>query len=368
MRVKEEHELAELLAERSEPLSILGGGTRGFAGGHEPLDLSDLAGITLYEPGALTLVARAGTRLSDVEALLATEGQRLAFEPADWRGLLGRGGAPTLGGMVAANISGPRRVLAGAARDALLGVRFVDGTGLVVKNGGRVMKNVTGYDLARLMAGSWGTLAVLSEVALKVQPSPETEASLCLAGLSVAASVEAMTTALGSPWEVSGAARMVDGTTVIRVEGFEESVRYRTGRLSAVLAHFGPPEIVADAARSAAIWRDVRDVAAFHGREGDVWRVSLPPSDAAAVAARLGGELMLDWGGALLWVLLAGGTDARELAAPYRGHATLVRPDRATSRPPIRRFQPEAPNVAALAAGLRRRFDPRGILNPGLMG
>ncbi len=185
MRPGTEEELSAIIAGAKAPLRIVGGGTRpvGRPVAGNILETSGIAGISLYEPGALTIVARAGTPLAEVEAALAVEGQRLAFEPADWRGLLGTTGEPTLGGMVAANVSGPRRVQAGACRDALLGVRFVDGTGAVVKNGGRVMKNVTGYDLVKLMAGAWGTLGVLTEVSLKVLPAPESVAVLVLEGL-----------------------------------------------------------------------------------------------------------------------------------------------------------------------------------------
>ncbi len=251
------------------------------------LDVSGLRGIGLYVPGALTLVAGAGTPLAEVEAALAAEGQRLAFEPADWRGLLGTVGEPTLGGMVAANVSGPRRVQAGACRDALLGVRFVDGTGTVVKNGGRVMKNVTGYDLVKLMAGSWGTLGVLSEVSLKVLPAPEAAAVLVLAGLDPAAAVGAMTAALRSPYDVTGAAHGPWGT-LLRIEGFTGSVDYRAGRLAEVLAPFGEVRVERDGAAVAALWQAVRDVAPFHGGDGAVWRVSLRPSDAAGFLAALG--------------------------------------------------------------------------------
>ena len=173
MHPSNELELADAIRDAGGALRIVGGGTRGVAGQGDLLSAAGLAGIRLFEPAALTLVAGAGTPLAEIEAVLAKEGQRLAFEPGDWRGLIGSEGVSTIGGVVAANISGPRRVQAGACRDALLGVRFVDGSGTVVKNGGRVMKNVTGYDLARLLAGSWGTLGVLSEVGLKVLPAPE---------------------------------------------------------------------------------------------------------------------------------------------------------------------------------------------------
>lgn len=349
------------------PLRIRGGGTRGAGGEGDVLDVSGVAGIRLYEPGALTLVALAGTPLGEVEAALAAEGQRLAFEPADWRGLLGITGQPTVGGMVAANISGPRRVQAGACRDALLGVRFVDGTGAVVKNGGRVMKNVTGYDLVKLMAGSWGTLGVLSEVSLKVLPVPETAATLVIAGLDDPAAVAAMTEALVSPYDVTGAAHGPDGT-LIRIEGFSQSVAYRAAELAGRLRRFGDVEVARDPVRVADLWRGIRDVAPFHGAEGDVWRLSVKPSDTPGLVAKSGARQMLyDWGGGLVWLLAPEGQDLRATLGPFSGHATLVRAW-AETRARIPAFQPEPPGVAALSRGLRKRFDPRGILNPGLMG
>lgn len=366
VRITGEEELAELVAGARGPLSVRGGETRGATVAGDVVDLKGLSGVALYEPGALTLVARAGTALSEVERVLAGEGQRLAFEPADWRGLLGTEGEPTIGGVIAANISGPRRVQAGAARDALLGVRFVDGTGAVIRNGGRVMKNVTGYDLVKLMAGSWGTLGILTEVALKVLPVPEAQATLVLPALSPERAVAAMAAALGSPFDVSGAARLTDGRVALRLEGFAGSVAYRAGRLSDLLRAFGAAELNEGGA-SAALWRAVGDVVAFQGKPGDVWRFSTVPSDAPALVGRIGGEVLMGWGGGLLWALLPEGTDARALAAPYRGHATLVRAG-ADTRARLPRFQPEAPALAALSAGLRARFDPRGILNPGLMG
>lgn len=361
-----EAELADMIAGAAGPLAIRGGGTRGADPVGVPLSLAGLGGIRLYEPEALTLVAGAGTPLAEVETLLAAHGQRLAFEPADWRGLLGSGGVPTIGGVVAANISGPRRIQAGAARDACLGLRFIDGTGMIAHAGGRVMKNVTGYDLVKLLAGSWGTLGVLTEVALKVLPVPEAEATLVVSGLDPAGAVAAMTAALGSPFEATGAARLPDGRVLVRVEGFAAAVAYRAGRMAALLEPFGAVKTV-EGQGSAGLWRQVREVAPFQGRAGDVWRLVLPPSAAAGVAARLGDEVLLDWGGGLIWALLPEGSDARALAAPFAGHATLVRASAAT-RVRLPRFDPEPPAVAALAAGLRARFDPRGILNPGLMG
>jgi glycolate oxidase FAD binding subunit len=285
----------------------------------------------------------------------------------DHRGLLGTQGEPTIGGVVAANVSGPRRIQAGACRDSLIGVRFVDGAGTVVKNGGRVMKNVTGYDLVKLMAGSWGTLGVLTEVAFKVLPAPEAAACLTLRGLTSVQAVAAMAAALGSPFDVTGAAHLPHAEkTLLRIEGFAKSVAYRAGRLADLLAPFGAVSVEEDGARVAAIWRDVRDVAGFAGRAGDVWRVSVKPSEAPEVAARIGGEVMFDWGGGLIWALVPEGTDLRARLDAVAGHATLIRADAAT-RARIAPFPPESAPIAAIAARLRATFDPRGVLNLGLM-
>lgn len=373
MQPSSEADLAEAVRAAKGPLRIIGGGTRAVprAGDGAVLSTTGIAGITLYEPGALTLVARAGTPLAEVEAALAAEGQRLPFEPMDHRPLLGTTGTPTLGGMVAANASGPRRVQAGACRDSLIGVRFVDGAGAVIKNGGRVMKNVTGYDLVKLMAGSWGTLGVLTEVAFKVLPAPEAAACVALDGLDDAGAVAAMAAALGSPFEVSGAAHLPVGPggtpcTLLRLEGFADSVEYRAGRLAAVLSRFGPARIEADHDTVATLWRDIRDGAAFAGQPGDVWRLAVKPSDAPALAARAGGAAIYDWGGGLVWVLVPADTDLRARLGEFAGHATLIRADDAT-RARLGVFHPEPAPLAALTAGLRARFDPRGILNPGAM-
>ncbi len=371
IRPENENALAAAVRDAVEPFRIVGGGTRGFANSleGEVLSTEGLTGITRYEPGALTLVAQAGTPLSEVEAALAAEGQRLPFEPMDHRGLLGTDGTPTIGGVVAANVSGPRRIQAGACRDSLIGVRFVDGRGDVIKNGGRVMKNVTGYDLVKLMAGSFGTLGVLTEVAFKVLPSPETRAVLLINGLSDQNAVAAMARAVSSPFEVSGAAHApsgVDGhpVTMIRIEGFARSVEYRAAKLSALLADFGEVAVETDLARTEAGWKWVRDVELFHDRPGDVWRISVKPSDGPRVVEALGAEAVLyDWAGGLIWALTAPGRDLRPALNGVAGHATLVRGEVESAR-----FQPEPEPLATLSAGLRNQFDPRGILNPGLMG
>jgi glycolate oxidase FAD binding subunit len=370
----DERELSEAVAGAEGPLRIVGGGTRpvGRPVSGEVLSTRGLSGIELYEPGALTIVARAGTPLAEVEAALAAENQRLPFEPMDMRGLLGTGGEPTIGGVVATNASGPRRIQAGACRDSLIGVRFVDGRGTVLKNGGRVMKNVTGYDLVKLLAGSYGTLGLVSEVSFKVLPGIETRACVLLNGLSNGDAVAAMAKALGSPYEVSGAAHTpagIDGqpVTMLRLEGFADSVAYRAGKLKELLSAFGDISVETDPERVQAGWTWVRDVETFQGREGDVWRISVKPSDGPGIAARAGGEVLFDWGGGFVWALAAPGSDLRAELGDFAGHATLIRASEET-RARLSVFQPEPAPVAALAEGLRRQFDPKGILNPGVMG
>jgi glycolate oxidase FAD binding subunit len=365
MRPGNESELAEALRQANGPLKVRGGGTRGFgrSTAGTVLQTGGLSGISLYEPGALTIVAGAGTPLAEVQAALAAEGQHLPFEVPDMTGLMDRSGVSTIGGVVAANASGPRRVQAGACRDSLIGVRFVDGTGTVVKNGGRVMKNVTGYDLVKLMAGSHGTLGVLSEVSFKVLPRPETQATLLLPGLDDAAGVAALSRALASPFEVSGAAHLPGEGTFLRIEGFEGSVGYRAGQLQRLLGG----ELLGPEA-SDARWIAIRDVAGFHGQTGDVWRLSVTPTAAPAIVARAGAEAALyDWGGGLVWLRIAPGTDLRARLGTIPGHASLVRAAPATLAD-VPAFPPESGPLAALTAGLRARFDPKGILNSGLMG
>ena len=353
MRPTTEAELSEVIRSAG-PVQIRGGGTRQIGRSTAAvLQTAGLSGVELYEPGALTLVAKAGTPVAEVQALLATERQRLAFEVPDLRRLLARDGVSTLGGVVAANASGPRRVQVGACRDALLGVRFVDGLGCVVKNGGRVMKNVTGYDLVKLMAGSHGSLGVLSEVSFKVQAMPEAEVTLT-ADLPLAEGLAALRKALGSPYDISGAA-WAAGRAMIRLEGMAGSVAYRAGQLRALL---GFHEAAAD-------WAALRDVTAFADKPGAVWRLSLKPTEAARLVTTLGLEAICDWGGGLVWLLdPTGSTDVRGAVAGI-GHATLMRPLPGMAAVPV--FPTEPAAVAALTAGLRAKFDPRGMFNPGMM-
>ncbi|MCB1421606.1 MAG: glycolate oxidase subunit GlcE [Nitratireductor sp.] len=386
-----EASLAETVREhfaRRKPVRIVGGGTRPVG---NPVDVTEtlstgrLSGITLYEPGALTLVAEAGTTLETITDALAEEGQHLPFEPADYCALLGTKGKSTIGGVVAAGVSGPRRVQAGAARDSLIGVRFVSGEGEIIKNGGRVMKNVTGYDLVKLMCGSYGTLGVLTEVSFKLLPRPQATGTVLITGLDDHAAVTVLSRALGSPFDVTGAAHLqkdADGNpvTMIRCEGLPESVKYRTGRLKDLLAPLLPSaaglsvENVAES--NAAIWKQVRDVETFAGRDGAVWRLSVKPSDGPDVVSDISGKLdceaLYDWGGGLVWLLVDAADD--EAATVIRaavdargGHATLFRCN-ANGESGTDAFHPEHPRIAAISQNLRRQFDPAGILNPGLMG
>jgi len=369
LQPRDEADLAELIAGRNAPVAIRGGGTRGGGTGEggtgeggtgdggtgaEVLETGALSGVRLHEPGALTLVAGAGTPLAEVEAVLAAAGQRLAFEPPDLGPLQGRSGASTIGGVVATNASGPRRVQAGACRDALIGARFVDGTGAVVKSGGRVMKNVTGLDLARLMAGARGRLGVLTEVAFKVLPAPERVETLAVTAADAGAAVAAMAAALGTPCEVTGAAWRPGGPVWLRLEGLEVQIAHRIALLRSVLGGevwAGPDP-----------WAGVRDVAAFAGRPGDVWRLALKPSAAPAVLARAGAEdAVVDCAGGVVWLLMAPGTDLRARLGPIEGHARRLRGDPSDG---IAMAPPEAPALGALTAGLRARFDPRGLFNP----
>lgn len=367
----DEAELAQAIAETADPVWISGGATRGVAGDGLPLSTRKMRGISLYEAGSLTMVAQAGTPLEDVQAALSTENQQLAFEPLDLRGLLGTTGAPTIGGAFAANASGPRRIQAGAARDFLLGVRFVDGRGGIIKNGGRVMKNVTGYDLVKLMAGAYGSLGVLSEVSFKVLPKAECQGTLVWHGLDFAQALKVFQGAVKSPFDITGAARLPDqdgapSATLIRVEGFETSVRYRLEQLRIKLGELSPGEVLFAEARGDVLWSNVRDVVPFHGKDGAVWRSSIKPSDMPELTARVSGQHVVDWAGGLVWSLVDPDVDLRRHLSGMGGHATLVRA--ASGAEAMPRFHPQHPALEAISTRLRAEFDPRGILNPGVMG
>ncbi|NPU11138.1 FAD-binding protein [Bradyrhizobium sp. 83002] len=381
-----------------QPIEVIGHGSKRGIGQvtatNAVLDLSALSAVVSYEPNELIITAQAGAPLGDLLSLIDSKSQQFAFEPMDTGPLLGTTGRGTLGGMIAAGLAGPRRVRAGGVRDHLLGAYAVSGFGESFKTGGKVVKNVTGYDLCKLLAGSWGTLAVMTEATLKVMPRPEAERTLVLRGLDDLRANRAMTAALGSPFDVSGAAHLpasslrpeVEGlgavgspreaVTLVRLEGITASAVHRAGSLTKLLAPFGAAEIVADDA-SAALWSAVRDVLPFaaQGTLGawTVWRIVCPPVSGGALgqalARQTGGEVIYDWGGGLIWAALPPQADAsagvvRKLADAAGGHAMLLRAwDE--MRLAVDVFHPQPPGVAALEERVRVSFDPKAILNRG---
>ncbi|MBB3266430.1 glycolate oxidase FAD binding subunit [Azospirillum sp. OGB3] len=408
------------------PLDVAGSGSKRGLG--RPiqtactLDLSGLSGVVAYEAEELVLTARAGTPMAEILPMLAERRQQLAFEPQDLGPLLGQPeGQGTLGGVISCGLAGPRRISAGSARDHTLGIEGVNGRGDLYKGGGKVVKNVTGYDVPKLMAGSFGTLTVLTELTVKVLPAPEDVRTLLLAGREDAAAVAALTAALQSPYDVSGAAHLpaavaarshvrpvvaVGGAvTLVRVEGFGPSV---TARVAALKEELGA-DAVLDREESRAVWKEVRDVAFFcphtptlvcphpnppplggggdhspspasagEGRGGGqdtrhVWKISVQPSEGPRVAESirwaLDAELYFDWGGGLIWAAVAPTPDSATAirgALGTAGHATLVRaPEDVRSAAEV--FQPLPDPVMALSRRVKESFDPCGILNPGRM-
>lgn len=378
------------------PLEILGNGSkrdlgRPFQAGRR-LALTALNGVSLYEPGELVMTAGAGTKLADIEELLKKNRQELAFEPPDLGPLLGApAGAQTIGGVIAGNLAGPRRIKSGAARDHFLGFHAVSGRGEEFKSGGRVMKNVTGYDLAKLMAGSWGTLAVLSDVTLKVLPASEKTRTVLVIGLDASGAAKAMTAAMQGPYEVSGAAHLPDAlaaassvsyvsgagrsVTALRIEGTPVSVAFRCAELKNQLSAFGAVEEL-HSMNSARLWRELRDAMfLIEPQDRAVWRLSVPPQDGpaivTAIARAIDARWFLDWAGGLIWLSLApGSADAGAAvvrgAVGMHGHATLYRAP-ADQRASVPVFQPQAPALAALTERVKNSFDPQRILNPGRM-
>ncbi|PTM38855.1 FAD-binding protein [Bosea sp. 124] len=367
------------------PLSLAGGNTRAGLGRttqtQSTLSSAGLSGITIYEPAEMVIGARAGTPLALVQATLAERGQMLPFEPMDHRALLGTEGEPTIGAVAAGNISGPRRINAGAARDSLIGIRLVNGRGEAIKSGGRVMKNVTGLDLVKLVAGSHGTLGFLTEVIFRVLPAPERVVTLVWRGLSDETAVGLLSAALGSPFEPFAAAHLPEGIgadqarTLLRLENFSDSIDYRSRELIELLRLHGTPEMLEGAA-SGELWHDVRDARVFAGTEEAVWRLSVAPTDGpratAAIAARLpGARWFYDWGGGLVWLAVPAGDDAaagaiRAALKPLGGHATLVRAP-AAIRAAVPVFEPLAEPLMRVTAGIKQSFDPAGIFEPGRM-
>ncbi|WP_417452936.1 glycolate oxidase subunit GlcE [Kiloniella sp.] len=372
-----------------ESIEVTGSGSKQTFGrsvqANHQLDMSALTGITLYEPEELVLSARAGTPLVEIQEELIKNKQYMAFEPMDYGPLLkGEPDPGTLGGMISCNLSGPRRLRAGAARDHFLGFSGVSGRGETFKSGGRVVKNVTGYDLMKLMAGAHGTLAVMSDITIKVLPAPPEEKSYVLYGLTDEQANKAMSVALNSSCEVSSAAHIPQSIssklsfetkkraiTVLRLEGHGPSVTYRADKLASLLTDFDTGSLIAER-ESKPLWQKLRDAEVFTiSPERSVWRVSLPPAQGSTFIKSLKledqAEYYYDWAGGLIWLSLTGDGNAsvlRDKLKSMGGHATLVRSphnigDAATPQHPL------DPGEHALMKRIKDNFDPKAILNPG---
>jgi glycolate oxidase FAD binding subunit len=398
MRPVDEREFSRLLTEATAtttPLALVGGGSKETIGRPmqtgATLSTRGLRGVTLYEPSEMVMSARAGTGLAQIEDALASRGQMLAFEPLSLAGVVGGNAEEaTIGGVFATNLSGARRVRVGASRDHLLGIKAVNGRGEIFKSGGRVMKNVTGYDLCRGIAGSWGTLAVMCEVTFKVQPIPEDTATLILLGLPDEIAVEVLCDAMATPYEVSAAVhlqptlvarlwheplrRQGQAVTVLRLENFAKSVAYRKERLAAHLKAYGEIHEL-DASNSLAFWGELRQLSVLQGSDAPLWRISTAPSVGpkvvAAISAYMDCKAFYDWSGGLVWAEVlattdAGAADVRRVIATHGGHATLIRAEPQV-RAAVEVFQPLESGLEKLSRKLKSTFDPAGILNPGRM-
>ena len=355
------------------------------------LDISGVSGIDLYEPGELVMSAAAATPMSEILAALDEHNQRLPFEPPNLGPLLGSGvGAGSIGGLFACNLAGPRRISAGSARDHILGFHAISGRGEKFKSGGRVVKNVTGFDLSKVMAGSFGTLGVMSDVTFKVLPEPEKSRTVLVMTKDNASGIMALTTALHSSCEVSAAAHLPvniaigsdisyvagaqSAVSAIRVEGPGPSVEYRTNTLRQLLAEFGETEEL-HTSNTRSLWREVCDVDYFVRGGEQIWRLSVPPADGAKVAQKImdsiGGRVFFDWGGGLIWLAIEARPDGahqevRGALTEFGGHATLLRAA-ADVRSQVPVFQPQADALALISARVKNSFDPRGVLCPGRM-
>ena len=393
-----EWELQRTLLDASaagSPIEIVGNGSKRLVG--RPMQTAglittaSLMGIRLYEPTELVMSARAGTPLARVEADLASRGQMLAFEPIDLAPVVGgERGTASIGSVFATNLSGARRISLGAARDHLLGIKAISGGGQSFHSGGRVMKNVTGYDLSRALCGSWGTLAVMTEVTFKVLPMPEETATLLLFNTDDVIAIEALAQAVGSPYEVSGAVHIQQplamrlwhqglagerqAITAIRLENFSSSVAYRVERLKSELKAFGEIHVL-DHQTSISFWDELRQLSFLQNSDAPLWRISTAPQAGPKVVANITRYMdckaFYDWAGGLIWAEVlptadAGAADIRRVVASVGGHATLIRAAPAV-RAAVEVFQPLEPSLTEISRNLKSVFDPAGILNPGRM-
>lgn len=356
------------------------------------LTTAGLKGITLYEPTELVMSARAGTPLYEIEAVLAARGQMLAFEPIDLGPATGApGGALSIGGVFATNFSGSRRISAGSARDNLLGLRAVNGRAELFKSGGRVMKNVTGIDIARGLTGSWGTLAIMTEVTFKVSPLPQTMQTLAFVGLPDDLAIEAMNVAMATPLEVSGAVHLprncaarirtpkISGLdqslTLLRLETFAAAIDERREKLKAALKVYGTP-LDLGPEETFSLWSEFRALSIMpFSTETSLWRISALPTKAAeivfAIQKFMDAVAFYDWAGGLIWLEVpaaadAGAADVRRAVAVRGGHATLIRAEPEV-RSSVDVFEPLKPEIERLTRGIKLAFDPSGLFNRGRM-
>lgn len=354
-------ELCEVISTGAK-LRLRGGGTKDAIGAPcdaQVVDMRGFAGVVDYDPPELVLTVRAGTPLAEIEALVAGEGQMLAFDPFDHGAMLGNDGGATIGGVIAAGVAGPARLSRGGARDHLLGFTAVSGRGERFVAGAKVVKNVTGYDLPKLMTGSWGRLAALTELTLKVLPAPRVRRTFVMRGLDAAGAVAAMARAMGSAAEVTAAAHLPDwrgdAVTALRLDGFAESVAAR----AAMLPEF---EALED---GDALWLAVRNASLLPGAL-PLWRLIVAPGKAPAVVAALpDAEWLFDWAGGLIWLASnADPTAIRATAEGAGGHATLVRASE-TVRTTVPALHPQPAALAGIEARVRRAFDPDGVFETG---
>jgi glycolate oxidase FAD binding subunit len=376
------HDVAEIVREANTAYrrcEIVGCGTKRSLGNPVDadlqLDLSALAGVEMYEPEELVLKVGAGTPVSHIRQVLAKRNQQLAFEPPQYAALFGNGTAEdTIGGIVACNLSGPRRILSGSVRDAVLGIEAVNGRGETFKGGGRTVKNVTGYDIPRILTGSFGVLAAITSVTLKTHPAPAQEVTLVLTGLSDTDAIQVLSGALRMPLDISAAVhlsgRISASVTAVRLEGFAESVGARERELGKYLQTMGPVTSMAGE-ESTAFWRRQRDLSDFASDpEACVWRLLVPVTNAARVVAATRGEVLYDWGGSQIFIKTSAedarsqATSLRTLAGEVGGSACLFKAP-AALRLDLGTFQPRPRAYQELAERIRISFDPNSVLNPG---
>jgi glycolate oxidase FAD binding subunit len=377
--------LVQAAIANSTPMEVIGGGSKRGIGRplqtDTTLSTSQMTGITLYEPEELVLSARAGTPMEEIEAALLSNNQQLAFEPPSLAGLLGTDQVATIGGVISCNLSGSKRLKNGAARDHILGVHVVSGRGEIFKSGGRVVKNVTGYDLSKLMTGAYGTLGILTDITVKVLPKAETETTLVIGGLTDEQAITAMSTAVGSTNDLSAAAHCPlqaaqslgfdQALTLLRLEGFGASLTYRAAELRSLLSEYGAVDKLVEP-QSGEIWQLLREVQPFWGQDTAVWRVSVTPGVAHRVIEQISRHIdvahFYDWQGGLIWLSAEEGNSAqaaiiRQTVTKHGGHATLIRASGACRlQTPV--FHPQSEGLVALSQRLKDQFDPHHILNP----